>query len=153
PVRSARMERRPEEREATPDEDRPGEAGAWMIQQDAPHEVAEDPFGLQRPVDRDDETSADEYGDMLSELASTRMVAAPDPPREVLLSDAPPSSRARIEFDDADAGGSRFRYPEWDHAAAAYIEHGATVRMKPAAAGEQRWVDATLGRHRAHLDG
>src|SRR5690606_37635 len=85
PVRSARMERRPEEREADPDKDRPGEPGAWMIQQDAPHEVAEDPFGLQRPIDRDDETSADEYGDMLSELASTRMVAAPDPPREVLL--------------------------------------------------------------------
>src|SRR5690606_19096312 len=111
PVRSARMERRPEEREATADEDKPGDPGAWMIQQDAPHEVAEDPFGLQRPVDRDDETSADEYGDMLSELASTRMVAAPDPPREVLLSDDPPASRAKIEFDDPGAGGTRFRYP------------------------------------------
>ena len=47
---------RPDEREATEDEDKPGEPGVWMIQQDAPHEVAEDPGGLQRPVDRDDET-------------------------------------------------------------------------------------------------
>ncbi|MGY0650872.1 nitric oxide reductase activation protein NorD [Luteimonas sp. A537] len=153
PVRSARMERRPEEREATEDEDRPGEPGAWMIQQDAPHEVAEDPFGLQRPVDRDDETSADEYGDMLSELSSTRMIAAPDPPREVLLSDDPPASRAKIEFDDPDAGGTRFRYPEWDHASASYIEHGTTVRMVPPPDGDPAWIDATLARHRSHLDG
>jgi len=151
-VRSARMERRPEQREATEDEDRPGDPGVWMIQQDAPHEVAEDPFGLQRPVDRDDETSAEEYGDMLSELASTRMVAAPDPPREVLLSDDPPASRAVLEY----AGGeeeARFRYPEWNHADASYIEEATTVRLLPPASGDARWVEATLARHGAHLDG
>lgn len=152
-VRSARMERRPDERDANEDEDRPGEPGVWMIQQDAPHEVAEDPFGLQRPVDRDDETSADEYGDMLSELASTRMVAAPDPPREVLLSDDPPASRAQLEFDARDEAGTRFRYPEWDHADASYIEHGTTVRMLPPVHGNPAWIDATLARHRSHLDG
>lgn len=153
PLRTARMERRPEQREATEDEDKPGEPGVWMIQQDAPHEVAEDPFGLQRPVDRDDETSADEYGDMLSELASTRMVAAPDPPREVLLSDDPPASRAVLKFDDRGESDTRFRYPEWDHASATYIEHGATVRMLPPVPGNPAWIDATLARHRAHLDG
>ncbi len=152
-VRSARMERRPEERDATADEDKPGDPGVWMIQQDAPHEVAEDPFGMQRPVDRDDETSADEYGDMLSELASTRMVAAPDPPREVLLSDDPPASRAMLEFGANGEGETRFRYPEWDHATASYIEDGTTVRMLPAAPGSPAWVDATLARHRSHLDG
>ncbi|NLB58958.1 MAG: VWA domain-containing protein [Gammaproteobacteria bacterium] len=152
-VRTARMERRPDEREATEDEDKPGDPGAWMIQQDAPHEVAEDPFGLQRPVDRDDETSADEYGDMLSELASTRMVAAPDPPREVLLSDDPPDSRAVLEFKGDGESQVRFRYPEWNHADATYIEHGTTLRMLPPPAGDPRWVDLTLARHRSHLDG
>ncbi|TKS53820.1 hypothetical protein E4582_02875 [Luteimonas yindakuii] len=152
-VRSARMERRPDERDAIEDEDKPGEPGVWMIQQDAPHEVAEDPFGLQRPVDRDDETSADEYGDMLSELASTRMVAAPDPPREVLLSDDPPASRAQLEFNAQGEGDTRFRYPEWDHANASYIEHGTTVRMLPPVHGHPAWIDATLARHRSHLDG
>src|SRR5690606_34305296 len=153
PVRSARMERRPEEREADEDEDRPGDPGAWMIQQDAPHEVAEDPFGLQRPVDRDDETSPDEYGDMLSELASTRMVAAPDPPREVLLSDDPPASRTVLEPGGPGDDGTRYRYPEWDCSDGAYIEHGTTVRMLPPVPGDPRWVDATLARHRTHLDG
>ncbi|TYT25242.1 hypothetical protein FZO89_02570 [Luteimonas viscosa] len=153
PVRSARMERRPEEREAREGEDAPGESGVWMIQQDAPHEVAEDPFGLQRPVDRDDETGAEEYGDMLSELASTRMIAAPDPPREVLLSDDPPASRAVIEFAGPEAGELRFRYPEWDHASASYIEHGTTVALLPPVPGDPAWIAATLARHRSHLDG
>ena len=153
PVRSARMERRPEQRDAVEDEDKPGEPGVWMIQQDAPHEVAEDPFGLQRPVDRDDETSADEYGDMLSELASTRMIAAPDPPREVLLSDDPPASRAILEFKADGEGDARFRYPEWNHADASYIEHGTTVRMIAPVHGSPAWIDATLARHRSHLDG
>ena len=153
PVRSARMERRPEQRDAIEDEDKPGGPGVWMIQQDQPHEVAEDPFGLQRPIDRDDETSADEYGDMLSELASTRMIAAPDPPREVLLSDDPPPSRAVLEFGDSGEGEARFRYPEWNHADASYIEHGATVRMIAPVPGSPTWIDATLARHRAHLDG
>ncbi|MGY0634756.1 nitric oxide reductase activation protein NorD [Luteimonas sp. A478] len=152
-VRSARMERRPEQREATQDEDKPGDPGAWMIQQDAPHEIAEDPFGLQRPVDRDDETSPDEYGDMLSELASTRMVAAPDPPREVLLSDDPPDSRSVFEFKDRDEAGTRFLYPEWNHADASYIEDATTVRMLSPAEGDPGWVDATLARHSSHLDG
>lgn len=153
PVRSARMERRPEAREATEDEDKPGDPGVWMIQQDQPHEVAEDPFGLQRPIDRDEETSPDEYGDMLSELASTRMVAAPDPPREVLLSDDPPGSRAVLEFKPDGQAQARYRYPEWDHASASYIEHGTTVRLLEPAPGSPSWVEATLARHRSHLDG
>src|SRR5690606_29709345 len=153
PVRSARMERRPEQRDAVEDEDKPGGPGVWMIQQDQPHEVAEDPFGLQRPIDRDDETSADEYGDMLSELASTRMIAAPDPPREVLLSDDPPASRAMLQFEAQDEGDARFRYPEWNHTDASYIEHGTTVRMLAPVPGNPAWIDATLARHRTHLDG
>src|SRR5690606_5413814 len=151
PVRSARMERRPEQRDAVEDEDKPGGPGVWMIQQDQPHEVAEDPFGLQRPIDRDDETSADEYGDMLSELASTRMIAAPDPPREVLLSDDPPPGRAILKFGGCDESDARVRYPEWDHTNASYIENGTTVRMIPPAPGDAAWIDATLARLRAHL--
>src|SRR5690606_34635065 len=51
------------------------------------------------------------------------------------------------------SGETRFRYPEWDHASAAYIEHGATVQLLAPLAGTASWVDATLARHRSHLDG
>ncbi len=153
PVRSARMNRRPEEREATEDEDKPGGSAVWMVQQDAPHEAAEDPFGLQRPVDRDDQTSAEEYGDMLSEVASARQVAAPEPAREVLLSDDPPPSRAILTFADIAAAEVSFRYPEWDCASETYRKRGVTVRIQPPNSGAQAWVDATLSRHRGQLEG
>ena len=153
PVRSAHMNRRPEEREVTDDEDKSGDSAAWMVQQDAPHEAAEDPFGLQRPVDRDDQTSAEEYGDMLSEVASARQVAAPEPAREVLLSDDPPQSRAVLAVADAADAEISFRYPEWDCTSETYREQGVTVRIQPPSSGAQDWVDATLSRHRTGLDG
>jgi len=31
----------------------------WMIQTSQPHEHAEDPFGMQRPSDRDEQASAE----------------------------------------------------------------------------------------------
>jgi nitric oxide reductase NorD protein len=153
PVRSARMSRRPEERDAAQGEDESGEPSVWAVQQDAPNESAEDPFGLQRPVDRDDETSADEYGDMLSEVASARMIAAPDPPREVLLSDDPPPLRSRVEVKVAAEGEARFRYPEWDYAANDYGESGTAVRILQPRQGCQSWVDAVLHKHQAQLNG
>jgi nitric oxide reductase NorD protein len=153
PVRSARMSRRPEERDAVEGEDEPREPSVWAIQQDAPNESAEDPFGLQRPVDRDDETSADEYGDMLSDVASARMIAAPDPPREVLLSDDPPTVRMHVDVHVAADAETRFCYPEWDHAANGYIDNGATVRMLQPRQGDQSWVDAMTRKHQGQLSG
>jgi nitric oxide reductase NorD protein len=153
PVRSARMKRRPDERDAAEGEDESSEPTIWAVQQDAPNESAEDPFGLQRPVDRDDETSADEYGDMLSDVASARMIAAPDPPREVLLSDDPPPQRSRVEVSVSAEAETRFHYPEWDYAANGYADPGAAVRILEPRQGCQSWVDAVLHRHQAQLNG
>jgi nitric oxide reductase NorD protein len=155
PVRAAHLSRRPDpRREAAEGEDESREPGAFMLQPDVPHERAEDPFGLQRPVDRDETRPAEELGEMLSELASARSQATPERAREVLLSDDPPPARAHGVAAPADPNGEiRFRYPEWDHALAAYREHGATVRVRPAPAGPQAWVDTTLARHGAQLDG
>src|SRR5690606_27002297 len=58
-----------------------------------------------------------------------------------------------LEFRENGGAEARFRYPEWNHADASYIEDGVTVRMLPLAVCDARWVDATLARHRAHLDG
>ena len=61
-TRSARLARRPEVREGTDQEDE-ARPGAWMVPPDIPHEQAEDPFGLQRPTDRDQAAAADEFAD------------------------------------------------------------------------------------------
>src|SRR5690606_3012077 len=57
--RSAKLTRRPKVREAQPDED-DKDPGAWMVQTAEPLEHAEDPMGLQRPVDKDEQTAAEE---------------------------------------------------------------------------------------------
>ncbi|WP_404367380.1 nitric oxide reductase activation protein NorD [Marinobacter sp.] len=150
--RSARLSRRPEERETTEDEkEEDPEPGIWMIQADEPHQHAEDPFGLQRPTDRDQETSAEEFGDMVSELSNARLVSTPGRPKEVLLSDDPPDARARQELKAAIAEGKGFSYPEWDYRGQVYREPGATVRLLSSQGGSQRWVDQTLAAHESML--
>lgn len=151
PARSARLVRQPRVREAADEED-DARQGAWMIQASAPHEVAEDPFGLQRPTDRDAQTAADEFAESLAELEQARLVSTPGRPKEVLLSDDPPEARAKQGAGAGADGSEGIRYPEWDYRIQAYREPGATVRLLPAAAGPQQWVDNTLAEHRSMLD-
>ncbi len=149
-TRSARLTRQPKVREAPDDEDDTRQ-GAWMIQASAPHEVAEDPFGLQRPTDRDAQTAADEFAESLAELEQARLVSTPGRPKEVLLSDDAPASRAKYGGREGADGSEQIRYPEWDYRMQAYNEAGAIVRLRPAAHGPQQWVDSTLAEHRSLL--
>ena len=151
PIRSARLARRPQAREAPDDED-DARQGAWMIQASAPHEVAEDPLGLQRPTDRDAQTAADEFAESLAELEQARLVSTPGRPKEVLLSDDPPEAAAKHGASAGAGASESITYPEWDHRIQAYSGAGATVRLLPAAAGPQQWVDNTLAEHRSMLD-
>lgn len=153
-ARSARLVRRPDVREGDDDEE-DARDGAWMVQTAQPHEKAEDPMGLQRPTDRDTATAAEDFADALSELPEARLVSAPGKPKEVLLSDEPPESRARQATPvlGAQAGMAleRFHYPEWDWRASAYRDPGATVLLLPAQLGPQQWVDDTLAQRRGML--
>lgn len=153
-ARSARLARRPDVREGdNGDEDT--RDGAWMVQTAQPHEKAEDPMGLQRPTDRDTATAAEDFADALSELPEARVVSAPGKPKEVLLSDDPPESRAqraqRSQYAQAGSAPECFHYPEWDYRASAYRDPGATVLLLPAQLGPQQWVDDTLAQRRGML--
>ncbi len=153
-TRSVHMQRRPQAREALPDEDdEDNRPGAWMVQTAQPHEQAADPMGLQRPTDRDTDTAAEEFADALSELPEARLVATPGRPREVLLSDDPPEHLARKTGAGAgnDDGGEALHYPEWDCATGSYRHPGATVLVRQAAPGAPEWLAATLEQRRAML--
>ncbi|HEX5737417.1 MAG TPA: VWA domain-containing protein, partial [Hydrogenophaga sp.] len=126
--------------------------GAWMIPPDVPHEQAEDPFGMQRPTDRDQSAGADEFADLVSELAQARLVWTPGQAPEVLLSDDPPAVQPRHTNTAASDEPQAFCYPEWDGRIEAYRYPGATVRLLPAPSGMQQWVDDTLKEHRSLLD-
>ncbi|HET9865439.1 MAG TPA: hypothetical protein VFP37_18530 [Steroidobacteraceae bacterium] len=145
--RTARLVRRPQVRAAREGEDerRPG---AWMIQTAQPAETAEDPFGMQRPADLDQDAAADEYADSVSELAEARLVSTPERAREILLSDDPPEAVTR-RAPGRGVPSAELDYPEWDHRLGSYRHPGATVRLLPAAEGEQAWVERTMRGHRA----
>lgn len=149
--RAARLARRPEVREAPEDED-DRKQGAWMVQTSQPHEQAEDPMGMQRPTDRDESTAVDDFADALSELPEARLVSTPGRPKEVLLSDDAPPSRARQALATPGRSETMFAYPEWDYRSGTYREPGATVHVMPAGEGSQAWVDTTLAAHRSMLD-
>lgn len=148
--RGARLQRRPEVREAAEDED-DQDPGAWMIQSAQPEQHIEDPMGAQRPTDRDDQTAAEEFADSMSELPEARLVSTPGRPKEVLLSDDPPDARTFNEHLSTEEKGSRISYPEWDFRIAAYRDAAATVCSHRAASGPQAWVDQTLSEHHAML--
>lgn len=149
-VRSARMSRRPNVRK--PDErDEEEEQGAWMVQTAQPHEHAEDPFGLRRPTDRDEQQAAEELADSLADLAEARLVTVPGAPKEVLLADDPPLASARGALEPKATAAWVLRYPEWDWRARAYREPGAAVHLLGTPLGPQEWVDRTLEEHRALL--
>src|SRR5699024_4307492 len=150
PPRSARLDRRPVIRKPVKDED-DKEQGAWMIHSGAPTEHAEDPMGMQRPTDRDDQTPAEEFADSVSELAEARLVSTPERARDVLISDDPPDARATDMGQDKAADDMRPQYPEWDYQVSGYQMPGTTVHVLTPALGPIAWVDETLERHRALL--
>jgi nitric oxide reductase NorD protein len=147
PIRSASLRQRPRMRQAADDED-DARPGTWMIRPDEPMESVEDPMGLQRPADRDEDTAAADLADSLSELPEARVVRTPGAPREVLDSDAAIVARAPAPAgrDAADAG---IVYPEWDYRLGAYRQRGTVVRSRVAAAGSGAWVEDVMARHAA----
>ncbi len=146
--RVSRMARRPQVRQAPEDED-DDHVGLWMIQLDDPQEHVEDPMGLQRPTDRDEEADADDLADSLSELPEARLVTAPGSPREVLASDdPPPTGVAEVLRGDARAG---LVYPEWDYRTSTYHANGATVHERTPPLGDPAWAEGVLARRAALL--
>ena len=153
PPRSSHLPRRPEVREATEEEDDDkDDDGVFMVQLDEPHQQAEDPFGLNRPIDRDEDTSADEFGDMLSDLPEARLVSTPGTAKEVLISDDPIDTNTAMQLRRAVSEKRGIVYPEWDYRAQAYRDPGATILVLPNLLGTQDWVDSTLKQHRSLLN-
>lgn len=152
PPRSARLSRRPEVRDATEEEDKPESSSAWMVQGDESHPHAEDPLGMQRPVDRDEDIEAAEFGDLVSELAQARLVATASQPKEVLMSDDSPETQARKAVSQNPSTEEGWDYPEWDYRSKCYRTPGARVLRVPVGKGSQKWVEQTLEAHRSLID-
>lgn len=149
PQRTHTLTRRPKSRAAPEDED-DGPMGMLMMQLDAPQEHAEDPMGLQRPTDRDNQADPAALADSLSELPEARLVATPGSPAEVLVSDDPPdSTSSSLASHPSLTSSNAVVYPEWDYRVDAYHEARATVRPQVPSLGDGRWAETVLRRHAA----
>jgi nitric oxide reductase NorD protein len=136
--------RRPRVRHAPDDED-DAHSGMWMVQIDDPKESVEDPMGLQRPTDRDEDADAGDLGDSLSELPEARLVPVPGTPNEVLASEDPPARTTLLQ--QGVSAGVGVAYPEWDWRIGAYHPHRAIVRERLATGGDAAWAEGVLKRH------
>ena len=143
--RSWTLPRRPRIRDAAENED-DAEPGTWMVRADDLQEKAEDPAGLQRPADRDQQADPGELADALSELPELRLVRSPAAVHELLVGEDPIGRAPGLESVPQATG---FAYPEWDWRADAYRPCGAIVREREAEAGDGAWVDGALRRHAA----
>lgn len=145
PSRVTEMRRRPRRRVAADDED-DATTGTWVIRADDPQESVEDPFGLQRPADRDQHADPDALGDSLSDLPEARVVRTPERPFEVLRSGERDngSDDASQEIPSSRAG---LCYPEWDYRIGQYRYPGAVVRRPAPGAGDPGWAESSLLRH------
>lgn len=149
--RSARLARRPEIRKPREGED--DEApGPWMVQTSQPSEHIEDPLGMQRPADQDDQTSAEELGDSLSELPEARVVRSPESAKEVLIADDMPPPSTRVATQARAHMETALAYPEWDWREQAYRTPGATVHLHTPEQGSFEWAEQTLRKQRTMCD-
>lgn len=147
--RHAQLARRPEVREKKEDEDDQPQ-GMWMLQMDDPQQHVEDPAGMQRPADRDDNADAGNLADSLSELPEAQLISNPQAAREVLLSDDLPNRRTTLR--PASAGfAAGISYPEWDFRIPGYAQDGAMVRLQPPPLGAAGWAESVLARRRGLL--
>ncbi len=145
--RTARLTGRPRLRGPQEGEnEEEGQAAPWIVRADDPQEKVEDPMGLRRPADRDDQADAGDLAELLSELPEARLVRSSTPVFEVLESDVAvprperaPEPRSRT---------SAVAYPEWDFRAGAYRLPGALVRESGTAPGDPDWAAAVRRRHR-----
>lgn len=144
PRHSANLSRRPQAREKTPDEDDETQ-GMWMVQKDDPQQHVEDPAGLQRPADRDDNADAGELADSLSELPEAQLISSSKTVRELLLADDPLDQRTALVLPGKGAAQG-IAYPEWDFRVSRYHKESAIVRLQPPLLGDAAWAESVVAR-------
>jgi nitric oxide reductase NorD protein len=144
-ARVTEMRRRPRPRRAADDED-DATSGSWVIRADDPQESVEDPFGLQRPADRDQDADPEGLGDSLSDLPEARVVRTPERPAEVLRSGDHEEGPRNLPLGKPTSCAG-LSYPEWDHRIGEYRHPGAIVRQLIAKSGDPDWAASSLARH------
>ena len=129
-----------------PDEEADGRGGPFFVPFGDPPQTVQDPAGLRRPVDHDEDLDLGTLAEEIERLGRVPRVRSSDRVREVLESDAarPRSSQARSVTTDAVG----IRYPEWDYHTTSYRPAHCVLRELAAPSGDPGWSERVLDHHR-----
>ena len=114
PLRSRRLDRQLEAREVD-EEEKDSRSGPFFVPFGDPPQTIQDPAGLRRPEDRDEDIDLEALAEELERLGRLPRVRSSARVHEVLESE---SERARSATESTNAAASDalgLRYPEWDY--------------------------------------
>ena len=137
--------------EAVPSPEELGsKSGPFVVPFGDPKHAIQDPAGLRRPVDRDDEIDLEALGDEMERLGKLPTIRSTQPAREVLETSGRPRRRSPIGEEGGVAIG--LRYPEWDYRVERYRPRYCTVSESAAPSGDLAWSLRVLERNRRLRD-
>ncbi len=152
PLRSRRLGRRLEAREVD-EEEQNSRSGPFFVPFGDPPQSIQDPAGLRRPEDRDEDIDLEALAEELERLGRLPRIRSSARVHEALESE---SERARSTTEPTNAAPSDalgLRYPEWDYRTDRYRRAYCAVREVAAAPGELSWSLRVLEEHRPLLAG
>jgi nitric oxide reductase NorD protein len=149
PLRSRRLARHVEAREVAEEEDpRPG---PFFVPFGDPPQSIQDPAGLRRPEDQDENIDLDALTDEIERLGRLPRVRSPARVHEVLESDSERARTGTGPANRADREAPGLRYPEWDYRTERYRRAYCAVREVAAEPGDPSWSPRVLEEHRSLL--
>jgi nitric oxide reductase NorD protein len=146
---SVRRIRRQIEARDVADEENDGRSGPFFVPFGDPPQTVQDPSGLRRPVDQQEDLDLDALAEEIEHLYEVPQIRSSDAVHEVL---EPDSARARARQSARCATGSvGIRYPEWDHRTSSYRPAHCLLRELAAPGGDPDWGGRVLDEHRELL--
>ncbi|HSD10570.1 MAG TPA: VWA domain-containing protein [Candidatus Binatia bacterium] len=149
PLRLRRLARQVDAREVGDEEDSP--PGPFFVPFGDPPQSIQDPAGLRRPEDRDEDIDLDTLAEEIERLGRLPRVRSSARVHEALESEIERARSASQTECTAAAEPFGLRYPEWDYRTERYRRAYCAVREVAAAHGDPSWSPRVLEEHRSLL--
>ncbi len=143
-----RLRRRIEARDVA-DEENDGRSGPFFVPFGDPPQTVQDPAGLGRPIDREENLDLDTLAEEVERLSEVPRIRSHDVVHEVLELDSVRAHAERARRTATDSAG--IRYPEWDHRTSSYRPAHCLLRELEAPSGDPAWSRRVLDEHRGLL--
>jgi nitric oxide reductase NorD protein len=146
---SARRLRRQIEARDVGDEENDGRSGPFFAPFGDPPQTVQDPAGLRRPADREEDLDLDTLAEEIERLSAVPRTRSRDAVHEVLERDAARAHARKASRKATDP--LAIRYPEWDHQTSRHRPAHCLLHELAAPSGDPAWSGRVLDEHRELL--